>query len=131
MTQSFNIYAKLPSLNEYINSCRYNKYAAAGMKRTVENEVIQWVKAAHIRPVEDYPVLIKIKFYEPNKRTDADNIESRQKFILDSLQKAGILKGDSPKYLIRAPDKEIIYGKEIKKNSIRVEIIEGVTLNVE
>ena len=32
---------KLPSLNEYINACRSNRYAGAKMKREVE-DTISW-----------------------------------------------------------------------------------------
>lgn len=41
MQYYFMINAKLPSLNEYINACRRNKYQGAKFKRDVE-EVIGW-----------------------------------------------------------------------------------------
>lgn len=125
MTQSFNILAKLPSLNEVNNANRRNRFLGAKMKKDFEDIIIQWIRFNHIRPVTSYPVTIKITYYEPNKRRDTDNIESSQKFILDALQKSEIIKGDSPKYLPKAPTKEIVYGKEITEHIVRVEIIDN------
>jgi hypothetical protein len=53
----FTIRAKLPSLNEYINACRANKYQAAKFKQDVE-EVIGWaIKQARakgeLKPIDE------------------------------------------------------------------------------
>lgn len=34
---------RLPSLNNYINECRKNKYAGANMKRQTEEDIIWYI----------------------------------------------------------------------------------------
>jgi hypothetical protein len=47
MTYKAEIKIKLPSCNDYINLCRGNKYAAAEMKRTLEDEIFFILKIYH------------------------------------------------------------------------------------
>lgn len=39
-----------------------------------------------------------------NKKRDIDNVSSAKKYILDALQRAKILKNDSPKYVVAHKD---------------------------
>ena len=98
----FVIQQRLPSLNELINADRINKYAGAKLKRETEEIIGQYINVARyrgqIKPV-DYPVLLDIKWHERTKKRDADNIHSSVKFILDALQKQGILINDSRRYV--------------------------------
>ncbi len=85
---------KLPSLNEYINECRKNRYAGAKMKRETE-EAIGWY--INKLPRFDNPVKIHFHWIESNRRRDLDNICFAKKFILDALVKGGKLKDDNRK----------------------------------
>ena len=98
----FNIYAKLPSLNEYQDACRANKYKGAKMKSETDT-IIGWfirkaVREGTLQAVNG-PVRLNFIWYEKTKRRDPDNVASAKKFILDALQKQGILPNDSRKYI--------------------------------
>lgn len=92
---------KLPSLNEYIDACRANKYAGAKMKKNIE-EAIGWF----INPLPRFesPVTISFHWIESNKRRDYDNIAFAKKFILDSLVKCHKLKDDNRRFVTSFTD---------------------------
>jgi Holliday junction resolvase RusA-like endonuclease len=96
------INAKLPSLNEYINVCRRNKYQAAKFKRDVE-EVIGWAiieaKAKKMLQPTCKPCKVAFEWHERTAKRDCDNIASAKKYILDALQKQGIIPNDNQKYI--------------------------------
>lgn len=100
---------KLPSLNEYINECRKNRYAGANMKRKVQNDIAPYLYKI--------PKLTKVKidftWIEGNKRRDYDNICYAKKFILDALVELGKLKDDDRKNVCGFSD-SFYYGKEFK-----------------
>ena len=87
-----NIPFRLPSLNEYINECRRNKFAGAKMKKQIENDIGLYIAKL---PKFDAPVTIHFHWIEGNKRRDLDNIAFAKKFILDALVKQGKLKDDN------------------------------------
>lgn len=101
---------RLPSLNQYINECRKNRYAGAKMKKDVDAD-IGW----YINTLPKYQKPIKIHFHwiEENKRRDFDNICFAKKFILDSMVKAGKLKDDNRNYVVGFTD-TFEYAKESK-----------------
>ena len=101
---------RLPSLNQYINECRKNRYAGAKMKKDVDAD-IGW----YINTLPKYQKPIKIHFHwiEENKRRDFDNICFAKKFILDSMVKAGKLKDDNRNYVVGFED-SFEYAKESK-----------------
>lgn len=92
---------KLPSLNQYINECRKNRYAGASMKRQVENDIGYFINKL---PKFEKPIKIKFTWVEENKRRDLDNVCFAKKFILDSFVKAGKLKNDNRNYVIGFTD---------------------------
>lgn len=100
---------KLPSLNEYINKCRYNRYAGNYMKQQIQKDLSYYFK--------DLPELNKVKinfhWYEKNKRRDLDNICFGKKFILDALVNLGKLKDDNRKNVCGFTD-SFYYGDEWK-----------------
>ena len=108
---------KLPSLNEYINVCRTNKYAAASFKREQEESIMWFLKKL---PKFQYPVSIHFHWVEKNQKRDIDNIAFAKKFILDALVKLGKLKDDNQQYVKSFTDtfeinnvtKVILYIKE-------------------
>lgn len=101
---------KLPSLNEYINECRKNRYAGGKMKRQVETDIMWFLKKL---PVYEKPIKIHFHWIEDNKRRDLDNVAFGKKFILDSMVKAGRLKDDNRRYVTGFTD-TFEYGKEAK-----------------
>ncbi len=98
----FKIEAKLPSMNEYVRSCRANKYSGAEFKRSIETligySITRGISRGMLKPI-DKPCEIHIYWHEATRRRDVDNIQSAQKFILDALQHYGIIKNDSRKYV--------------------------------
>lgn len=89
---------RLPSLNDYINLCRRNKYQANDFKTVIEDSIGLCLKQQKIKPIET-PCIITFKWIEKNKKRDLDNIFSAKKFILDALQKFGILQNDNQKWV--------------------------------
>lgn len=87
---------RLPSLNEYINVCRTNKFQAASFKRKYESEIGYFLQGI---PAIEKPVIIHFHWVEPNRRRDLDNIAFGKKFILDAMVKKGILIDDSAKFV--------------------------------
>lgn len=86
-------------MNKVIATNRYNKYAGNNIKQQNEN-IVRWsIREAKLDKIENYPVDLKITWYEPNKRRDSDNIHSAVKFILDALVAENILENDSQKYV--------------------------------
>jgi hypothetical protein len=91
------------TLNDYIDAERSNKYKAAQLKKSQTNKVA--FLAGTKGTIKDDPINkdkkhdVKITWFKPNNRQDHDNISFAKKFILDGLQKAGIIKGDSPRYI--------------------------------
>lgn len=94
MKYKFEIKHRLPSFNEYTNSCRRNRYAGANMKKDIEQDIyiyiLEQLRNLKIRK----PVKITFTWVEENKRRDLDNICFAKKFILDALQKAEVLEND-------------------------------------
>lgn len=118
--QQFTIPFRLPSLNDYINANRRNRYAGAKLKKDTERDIGWAIKAANLRPVNE-PCKVKMTFVEPNRRRDVDNVESSKKYVLDALVKMGILHNDSPKYVTAAPS-YTEYGQPAR---VIVELIEA------
>ena len=98
----FIIETRLPSLNEVIKDNRSGWQVASKRKREIEETIGYYIMAARrrgtIRPTDD-PVVIEINWHESTRKRDVDNIQSAQKFILDALQKQGILINDNRKYV--------------------------------
>lgn len=119
----FIVDAKLPSLNEYINACRSNRYKGAQLKANVETVIalaIAQAKAAgQLRPPTT-PIRIAFAWHEKTRRRDADNIASAKKYILDAMQRVGIIPNDSRKYVAGFTD-EIV---DDDRDFVEVRIIE-------
>lgn len=104
------IEGRLPSLNEYIDACRKNRYEGAKMKR--QSEQLIWL---YIRWLPEFkePVTIHFHWVEENKKRDPDNVAAGKKFVLDALVESGKLKDDGPKYVKGFVD-TFEYGKTSK-----------------
>ena len=101
---------RLPSLNQYINECRKNRFAGAKMKKTVDSDIAYYINQL---PKYDRPIKIHFTWVEENRRRDLDNVCFAKKFILDSMVKAGKLKDDNRNYVVGFED-SFKYDKESK-----------------
>ena len=90
------IRGKLPSLNEYIEAERRNKFIAAKIKR--ETDQLICLQISKMQPIKS-KVHIKFIWFEATKRRDPDNVRFSTKFILDAMQKCGKLKNDNPAWI--------------------------------
>lgn len=115
---------RLPSLNEYQYACRSHYTKGADMKRQwimiVSAYINQQLRDIHI----DKKVVIKYKWYEPNKKRDLDNIAGfGKKVIQDALVESEILKNDGWGYIGGFSD-EFFIDKENPRIEVYIEEIE-------
>ncbi len=102
----FTVPFRLPSLNDYIAKINRNRHAGNKFKQSIEEDILWILKS--VKEKVTGPIDIKFTWYEQTKRRDKDNVMSAKKFILDALQKSGILPNDNNKY-VNSITEEIIY----------------------
>ena len=90
----FTIPGRLDGMNTLIAANRKNPYIGAKEKRKQQDIVIKAIRFHRLKGVRNYPVPIKIDWYEKNSRRDPDNISAAKKFIFDALQETDVLKND-------------------------------------
>lgn len=96
------IYCDFVYLNEYINTERRNKYAAAKIKDKLTNEVAWQCKSKRChKPTGKIDMIFK---WHVKGRHDSDNIAFAKKFVLDGMVQAGLLENDSPKFVRHLAD---------------------------
>jgi Holliday junction resolvase RusA-like endonuclease len=110
MKQVYTIDMKLPSLNDYINVCRTNKYKAAKYKADIEQQIAGFLIKM---PQYEHPIRIHFHWIEGNKKRDLDNVCFAKKFILDAMVKSKKLKNDNRKH-VRGFTDTFYYGEETK-----------------
>ena len=120
MVQEFKIPQRLPSLNDVIAANRSSPYKGAGLKKKTDETIQRCILDVDLKPVTN-PCIVLMKFIEADRRRDIDNVESAKKFILDALVKSGVLRGDSPRYVVGAPS----YTEYGEAPRVYVTIIEG------
>lgn len=98
-TLRFTIPGTLPGLNDYVYSCRANRYSGNRAKRDAEACITPFLP----RPVGElrYPVAVSVVWWEPTNRRDVDNVTFGIKFVLDALVSRGLLRGDGRRYVRR------------------------------
>ena len=111
---------KLPSINDYIDACRANKYKAAKMKREAEDLII--AQTLQLQQITR-PVFFRFTWYEKTTQRDPDNVCAAKKFILDALQKSGKLKNDNAKWVRGFAGDMFIYGI---KQGVLIEVLEVI-----
>lgn len=107
---TFEINAKLPSLNEYVRVCRANRYEASKYKRRIEGEIGLFLGRV---PRFEKPVRLLFHWVERDSRRDLDNVAFSKKFILDALVKRGKLIDDGQRY-VKGFEDTFAHGKETK-----------------
>ena len=115
----------LPTLNEYINAERTNRYMAASIKKNTEQKLMLFIRG-QTRESFNEPVFIKYRWIRKDARHDKDNIAFAKKFVQDALVKAGVLPNDGWKNIIGFKD-EFELGEQ---NRLYVEITKGEQNNV-
>lgn len=126
----FEIDMRLIAYNQYIDACRTSKYVGAEVKKDTEKDIMTFINISTgktLHPVEEYPVTVVVLYYEGDARRDTDNIQSSNKFILDSLVKRGILKGDSRRY-VKQVYSQIVDNRINRKSKVQVFIHQGELL---
>jgi len=106
---------EFPTLNEYIDVERGNKYDAAKMKEDWTYRVAYQVENKYNIITE--PFIFKCVWYTKDLRKDPDNVAFAKKFILDGLVVAKLIPGDGRKVV-----KGFIDEFEIDKTNPRVEV---------
>lgn len=100
-------------LNEYINTERRNKYAAAKIKDKLTSAVAWQCKAKQChKPTGKVDMIFK---WHVKGRHDSDNIAFAKKFVLDGMVQAGLLENDNPKCVRHLAD--YIY-RDLKKPQV-------------
>lgn len=102
MVNTIKIKCDFVYLNEYINTERRNKYAAAKIKDKLTNMVAWQCKDRLLyKPKGKVDMIFK---WHVKGRHDSDNIAFAKKFVLDGMVKAGILENDNPKWVRHLKD---------------------------
>lgn len=86
----------IPTLNEYIDAERTNKYRAAQMKRAITQRIKWWTMQQTRAKVVGLHDVVLI-WTRHDRRHDADNVYAGVKFILDGIVAAGTLAEDNRK----------------------------------
>lgn len=113
----FTINARLAGLNEYTRANRSNKFCGGNMKKNNEDYVIWSIRKAKLDKVVNYPITLKITWYEPNMKRDIDNITFATKFIQDALVKEKIIVNDGQKQI-----NKIMHEVLLDRTNTRVEV---------
>lgn len=97
--QTFAVPGRFPSLNEFY---RMTPAQQGRVKCECDMRVKRAAEGAGLRPVGRCRV--EFAWFEPNRRRDLDNVAFAKKFVLDGLVKAGVLRDDSPRYVLGLAD---------------------------
>lgn len=92
MRYTFEIPGTLPTLNEYVNRERTNRFSAASLKKKTQAYIKAFLLDA---PKFEGCVEVHFEWIRPDMRCDKDNVAFAKKFVLDALQEAGVIKKDS------------------------------------
>lgn len=93
MQIEFTIPGTLPTLNEYIKAERTNKFIAAKLKKDVQNYIAAYLPELE-EPISEH-VYVYFTWVRPDARTDKDNVAFSKKYILDAMQRGGVIGRDS------------------------------------
>ena len=111
------IWGELMDLNTYIRAVSNNRFGGGKVKKEEIKRVYLECKNQKIKPIINYPVTIRFRWYCKNNRKDLDNVAFAKKMVLDGMVMAGVLKNDSRKFVSGFED--VFF---IDKKSPRVEV---------
>lgn len=89
---------EMPTLNQYIDACRRNRYSAASLKRKVEQGLCLEFMKARVGKF-DQSLDLGYVWYCRNMKTDKSNIAFCAKFVEDAMVKVGIIPNDGWKHI--------------------------------
>jgi hypothetical protein len=95
----FTFLTRLPTLNEYIEAERANKFAGAKLKERYTTDLAYEAISQRQGKVSTDQYDLIINWTVPNNKTDSDNTFWGCKLILDSLIIANIIKSDGRKHI--------------------------------
>lgn len=96
------------TLNDYIEAERSSKFKAAEIKKFETTRI--GLESLGVLPIppEYYPMKVSFFWRRKTAKTDPDNVAFAKKFILDGLQKAGVIVNDSYKEIAMFVDYFIV-----------------------
>ena len=114
----FTITGTLPTLNKVNKANRTHWSKGARLKKEYE-DLIKW-QITRVSPVadDDYPVVVAVRWFDPNNKRDADNVIAGNKMLLDAMVAMEILRDDSRKYV----ENVVSLGVETDAKNPRIEV---------
>lgn len=91
MKYTFEILGTLPTYNEAERIKRGNRYAANTHKQKTEARIMGYALDA---PKFTEHVYVYFEWIRPDMRSDKDNVAFAKKYVLDALQKSGVITSD-------------------------------------
>lgn len=122
----FTILGRMPTLNNFIDADRTNKYIGNRMKQDEQKKVCLFILKDKVQKTRfENPVFIHYHFFEKNRRRDKSNVASFAiKVIEDALQEMHIIKNDNWKGI---DDYYVSFDIDEINPRIEVEIYENQT----
>lgn len=95
-THKLTIYGELPSLNDYTNGQRRNRFVGAKLKKQATFQCEVATRKAMADGFK-FPLHSDVicHWYAKDKRKDKDNIAFALKFIFDGMQQAHLIENDN------------------------------------
>lgn len=115
--RTYIIDMKLPSLNQYVDVCRANKYGASRYKQEIQNDIAIFLNRM---PIYKKPIYIDFLWIEENKKRDYDNICFAKKFILDTMVQLGKIQDDSWGYILGFSDRFCLSKEKVAKVKLTI-----------
>ena len=101
-TSSFRVAYKFPGMNEYTNLNRIHWTKGREAKKAAEEAVLWAIREAkaygRIQEIKP-PYWILFEWHEATAKRDPDNIASAKKYVLDAMQKGGMIEKDSQRFI--------------------------------
>lgn len=117
MQQKLIIPGRLPGMNEIIATAKSHPKAYSREKKEYTNAIAWQCKAQKLCSI--YKTIdVTIKWHCKDRRRDKDNITAGQKYILDGLQKARVIKNDNWECI-----RSLRHEFAVDKDNERIEII--------
>lgn len=96
--QELLIPVRMPNLNDYTRAIGTSRYKGGDMKEMWDDIVMSYAQEQGLGHFTE-PITLEFHWYEPNQNRDCDNVAFAKKFILDGLQKAGVITNDNYKWV--------------------------------
>lgn len=97
-SQTLIIPERMPNLNDYTRAIGKSRYLGGAMKEEWDERIADEALVQQLGHFTE-PITVEFHWYEPNYNRDQDNVAFAKKFILDGLQRAGVITNDNYKYV--------------------------------